>query len=123
VNQFTREPVTVAPKGTFRTSCAPRIVYCFLVRTPDDSVGHYDGDNLVFQQEGLNLSASLFVRTNVTVVGVPSFQDVSSAAFVSHNANRDLRRMTIVWTIESNRGDWITTKALLGFLEQRVLGS
>ena len=77
----------------------------------------------MFQQESLNLSGGVFVRTNVTFVGVPSFQDVSRAAFVSDDTHSDLCRMMIVRPIESNRRDRITAKAFLGPFEQRVLGS
>jgi len=77
----------------------------------------------MFQQESLNPLGSFFVRTNVTIVVVPPFQDVSRAAFMSYDTNSNHCRMMIVRTIESNRRDWITAKAFLGPFDQTVLGS
>ncbi len=76
---------------------------------------------MMFQQESLNLSSGFLIGTDVTILGVPTFQYVSLAAFVSYDTNRDFRGTAIIRSVECNRRNRITAKALLSPFEQRVL--
>jgi hypothetical protein len=93
------------------------------MRTSDDTVSHRDRDYFVLQQKSLNLSTRFLVGTDVMTLGVPSFQYVSLAAFLSYDSNSDLRSTAIVWTVESNRSHRVTAKALSRPFEQRVFCS
>jgi hypothetical protein len=120
VNGFTGKTIAAGPKGTLRASSAARIVNRFFMRTSDNTVSHRDGDNMMFQQESLNLSSGFLVSTDVTLLSVPSFQYVSLAAFVSYDTNRDLRGTAIIRSVECNRRNRITAKALPSPFAQRV---
>jgi len=76
---------------------------------------------MIFQQECLNLLSGFLVITDINILGVPTLQYVSVAAFVSYDTNRNLRGTAVIRSVECNRRNRITTKALLSPFAQRVL--
>ena len=83
------------------------------MRAADDSVVHRDAAHAVAFNEPKNRFVDLQVRADVGNLGEPSFQMCDAAYFGFRDANSNLGRATVVWTVIGDSCDRVASKALL----------
>src|SRR5467141_2185541 len=66
------------------------------------------------------LLGNAWVGTDVTIIHFPVAQLFHLCILGSHDANRDLRRLAQVRTVERNRRNWPTPQSLPSFLSQAL---
>src|SRR5688500_2806435 len=98
------------PEWTLRTQRPQWIVDTFLVRTPDDSVGHHHGFHSVLVQELRNVVRNRRVRTDVSRFGEPALEMFWLSTVRNDDADRRFRGVCVVGTVECHRRDWIPSE-------------